>query len=965
MLTTDEFIAHLEQLDDPDERHRLLQRESARLTDETVQQMKARANDLLGSDINRGVALADNIIYASQVSGKPLHRALGLMVQANALRRQGQLQQAIALYDQARDTALEAGSEIEAARSQVGKIGALSALSEYRLALEVAEQTAPVLLKHQQHVSAATTFMNAGICHAQLIEHAQALLQYDKARAILEQLDTVNARKQLAVVLFNLSLSQRDMGQYYKALETVTSCIKLAEEYNWPVEKAAYQQGAATCYYSIGDYNRALRLLHEAREILEKNQHHKSLIECERFISECSLQLGLNEEVLESTQKLIQLLGERNMLATFDNALTHRTRGVALLLLNELEAATEVMLKAQVIVEQFGSSQLKQDFDIILAEIYLLQTQTDRAEALLRPLLLSLDSNRLVPRVQLLLARIELSRSNVVEARKLVNGAITNFEQQGVQSGLYESYFQLAEISEQQNELSAALAHTEQSLEQLENLRGRIATETRSVFLRSKEVIYETGVSLALATDQTMKALELAERVKSRSLVELLGHGLDVRIRVKDETDRPLVEELEQLRLKRNEISSRLAYWSPGTPSLTAEERTELTGQLRQCEKRQSQLTDRLQVRNAAYAEDITLTPAPRSFDLSLLAPHEVLVEYYVTRGELLAFVATGQGVQVVRHLMTVAQLNRQLAFFRLNLAGTVKNLSDAATTNPSVFATRLNGLIANSQALLQKLYASLVGPLSEMIAGFTHLILVPHGSLHYLPFHALYNAASGHYLLEDFEEVSYLPSASLLRFSRERAARAKGEGALVMGFSNNGALPCTLEEARQVAQTLGATVHLETEASLPRFRQEATGKKIIHLATHGSFREDAPLFSSLLLAEGELTGHELFNMELQASLVTLSACDSGLGAIGGGDELLGLSRACLYAGAASLALSLWRVDDRAGSIFMQEFYRQLLNGLGKAAAMRQAQLILLQNSQYRHPFYWAPFILIGDNGTL
>jgi CHAT domain-containing protein len=105
--------------------------------------------------------------------------------------------------------------------------------------------------------------------------------------------------------------------------------------------------------------------------------------------------------------------------------------------------------------------------------------------------------------------------------------------------------------------------------------------------------------------------------------------------------------------------------------------------------------------------------------------------------------------------------------------------------------------------------------------------------------------------------------------------------------------------------------------------------------------------------------------MELQASLVTLSACDSGLGTIGGGDEILGLSRACLYAGASSLALSLWRVEDRAGSRLMQEFYRNLLNGQSKAAALRQSQLALLHHPDYRHPFYWAPFILIGDGGKL
>jgi CHAT domain-containing protein len=262
-------------------------------------------------------------------------------------------------------------------------------------------------------------------------------------------------------------------------------------------------------------------------------------------------------------------------------------------------------------------------------------------------------------------------------------------------------------------------------------------------------------------------------------------------------------------------------------------------------------------------------------------------------------------------------------------------------------------------------LYATLFAPLQPTLQAIRRLIIVPHGSLHYLPFHALYDAANRRYLLESFDELTYLPAAGLLGICRERASQARGEGSLVMGFSNQGALGWAVEEARLVGQTIPGETHLEEAASLVNFRAKAPGCRILHLATHGRYRQDAPLFSSLLLADGELTVHELLNLELQASLVTLSACETGLGALGGGDEAQGLSRACLYAGASSLALSLWRVDDRAGSLLMQKFYQGLLQGLGKGAALRQAQLDLLRQPDYAHPFYWAPFILIGDSSPL
>jgi len=157
----------------------------------------------------------------------------------------------------------------------------------------------------------------------------------------------------------------------------------------------------------------------------------------------------------------------------------------------------------------------------------------------------------------------------------------------------------------------------------------------------------------------------------------------------------------------------------------------------------------------------------------------------------------------------------------------------------------------------------------------------------------------------------------------------------------------------------------LEEEAQHQRFEAEAGERQLIHLATHAQFRQDDPLFSALLLADGELTAQDLFNLELKASLVTFSACETGLGKLGGGDELLGLSRACLYAGASSLVLSLWRVEDQSVAELMQLFYTRLLAGRRKGAALRLAQVTLLQSESYRHPFFWAPFTLIGHAGLL
>jgi CHAT domain-containing protein len=239
---------------------------------------------------------------------------------------------------------------------------------------------------------------------------------------------------------------------------------------------------------------------------------------------------------------------------------------------------------------------------------------------------------------------------------------------------------------------------------------------------------------------------------------------------------------------------------------------------------------------------------------------------------------------------------------------------------------------------------------------------------MHYLPFHALFDGQK--YVLET-HDITYLPGASFLGYSSE--SEAVGSGGLIAGNTYNDQLPNTLTEARDIASIWGLAPLLEQEATVSALRENAGGKKLIHFATHGEFRPDNPLFSGLALADGWLTTLDIFNLHLEASLVALSACETGRSVVGGGDELLGLMRAFLSAGAASLLISLWAVEDRSTAILMKSFYHALKSGTyTKGAALRAAQLPFVNGistedqvlaEAYRHPYFWAPFILVGDSG--
>ncbi len=179
--------------------------------------------------------------------------------------------------------------------------------------------------------------------------------------------------------------------------------------------------------------------------------------------------------------------------------------------------------------------------------------------------------------------------------------------------------------------------------------------------------------------------------------------------------------------------------------------------------------------------------------------------------------------------------------------------------------------------------------------------------------------------------------------------------------------MPCA-RRVRLPAQ-IGGQLLLEQDATQATLQEAMSQSHLIHLATHGHFRADNHLFSGLALEDGWLTTLDIANLRLQAALVTLSACQTGRHIVGGGDELLGLMRAFLGAGASSLVATLWAVEDESTAQLMATFYGQLAAGLGKGAALRQAQLSLLastgKNDRYRHPYYWAPFFLVGDTGPL
>jgi CHAT domain-containing protein len=327
------------------------------------------------------------------------------------------------------------------------------------------------------------------------------------------------------------------------------------------------------------------------------------------------------------------------------------------------------------------------------------------------------------------------------------------------------------------------------------------------------------------------------------------------------------------------------------------------------------------------------------------LKPNEAIVEYHSLEKSMVVWVIRREGL--TGHTLPIARADM-----------------DSAVTDFR------NAIVRRRQSALtygDKLYALLIAPLG--LRDNERLIIVPHGALHYLPFQALHNPDG--FLIER-HPVALEPSASIAvqLVQRERNVASK-----LVAFGNPTiapayALPGAEAEVRGIAPLFASKeVFLQGDATRMSFRDNAPTGRILHVATHAQADTIDPLHSRILLAPAtqpadgpdSLLAKDIYNLKLNnVSLVTLSACETGLGRIARGDEILGFTRAFFYAGASSLIVSMWPVADESSALTMRTFYSQLANGDEAIDAMRTAQLAVLHNPRFAHPFFWAPFDLMG-----
>ncbi|NNE43931.1 MAG: CHAT domain-containing protein, partial [Gemmatimonadetes bacterium] len=481
----------------------------------------------------------------------------------------------------------------------------------------------------------------------------------------------------------------------------------------------------------------------------------------------------------------------------------------------------------------------------------------------------------------------------------------------------------------------------------VESIRGRIGIdEFRVSFVDDKAPLYADLVGAVLESgrrDAVAEAFSIVERARSRSLVDLLAGRLGTSDVARDEQTGRLLQRVEELRAEHN----RLSGFEGGTPGHRSGLRRERrAADLRACETRISDALRRLQRRHAhlgalTSGETITLDEIQGA-----LSEDHSLVEYFFDGSRPLAFVVRRDGVSVVRLRVSPDDVLRRAAQLRFQM-------ERGAETDDANGTSRAAALLLGVRRHLEFFADEIWNPLEISDRTVT---VVPHGGLHSVPLAALPLPGGG--AVVDRHCLSFLPSASCRRYLPPPGPVDRKSRLLTLAVGDAGT-PAVGREVADIERRFPRSVRLgPEEATREAFRREAENADIIHVATHAAFRGDDPSFSGLQLADGWLSVHDVYGLRLNASLVCLSACQTGLSSVSPGDELVGLSRGFLYAGARALLASLWRIPDSSTADLMAHFYEELAAGEGMAESLRKAMIRAREVRE--HPFHWAPFVMLG-----
>jgi tetratricopeptide (TPR) repeat protein len=918
----------------PDAGHRL----AIRLADDVPRRGR--------SNLSEAVRLARAASWLARRGANPHARARVLRAEGHIEALNGRPRAALVRYARATRLFERLGADVDAAITGSGSLQSLIYCGEYEEAFARAARARGVFRRHGDRARLSRLDSNAGNIYFRQDRFKEALACYERA---LEGLRAIGAPHDVAVTLRNAATCLISLTRYDDALRVYEEAREYCEREGLPLLAGEADYNIGYLFYLRGDYQRAFDLYGAARAFCARvgDPYHAALCD----LDEAELDLEVNDfpAALVRARDAAAAFGRLHM--RYERAKALVFLAIATGQLGDAAAAYRLFARARALFVKERNAAWPPLIDLYRAAVLYGTGRPADARRLAAHALKAFTQSAMASKsalAEILMARVDLQSGRRARALALGESALARLQHVESPAVAWQAMLLIGAVHESLASPDAAYAAYRDARACLERLRSHLrGDELKITFLSDKLDVYEGLVAMALQREPAPRrertAFRYMEEAKSRGFADLIAlRATELPPRGHD--SEPAAARVRAAQQRLHGVDHQIEREATRT-----DRDVERVARLREAARTgERQLTARLSDLRTVDAELAALHGGgivdPDAIRAALPAG-TLLLEYYICRNvihacivgrdrfEIHAIGTTGEVRSVVR------LLRFQLAKFRLHreyLRTFAQLLTDATASH------------------LQQLHDMLIAPIRSSLDA-DHLVIVPHGLLHQVPFLALHDAGSA---LIDRCTIAYAPSASVHHLC---AARPPGEarGSLVLGVGDMLA-PHISREVAQVAAVLPeAQLFVDRGANITRLRDEGATARFIHIATHGFFRRDNPMRSCIRLGDGELTVADVYGLRLSADLVTLSGCGTGLNVVAGGDELVGLTRGFLYAGARAVLVSRWDVNDESTAEFMAEFYKDFAAGAGAATSLARAMRTIKRERP--HPYYWAPFALVGD----
>ena len=769
-------------------------------------------------------------------------------------------------------------------------------LNRYAAAERYYAQAGEIYAKSGQGGLEAETLLERGRCQRLLGNFPAADGLYRQALARVDQAAGPDKLRTRMRVVLEQANNAWFQGRYQEAFDLRGQVEKNAVRENWPLEQVMVKNSGGLIWWTLGDNRRSLLELREALGRAEKLEVRQDEVATAlNNIGLVQRESGDYPGALTTLDRALAI--DRKLGSRWAMAYDLRNQAQTRLKMGDPASAVPLLTEAGRMAGEIGDQ-------VNLAKIYLA-----RGDA-------------------------ESSLKNPTAAGESYRKALEAADAMLLLEVRWRALYGLARLQQGSGDSSGAVASYTKAIETVEGLRAEIRLDQlKDGFLENKMDLYAGMVGLLVDLKRDDEAFAVAERSRARNLIDILGRQ---RLSLNGSADQELYD--RQGRLK-GEIQEQEAL---AAQAAKPQEKAMYAGALERLHADYQDLLLDIERQRPELLALVKVNPVTLAEIRGELEPGVVLLSYYQLPDRMLCWRLERDRAKLFILPAPAAELAASITSF-LRMLQNLEPLEQA------------------SRELYDKLLAEPLEGLGEVKA----LGIIPNGSLHYLSFATL---SDGRDFLVDRQQLFYLPAASVLRYTLSRRQAGKKLKVLAIGNPNLGDRSLDLPFAEREAGTLrwnypDVTLLTRERATESWVREHISEFGIIHLASHGEFDPVNPLFSAIRLApdqksDGKLQADEIFGLKINADLVVLSACQTGLGDVRSGDDVVGMNRAFIFAGTHSLMSSLWRVSDVSTAILMKQFYREYARG-DKAASLRKAMLHV--KNRYPHPGYWGAFVLTGD----